>query len=309
MWFLAEFAWDSYGLPLSINAHAPRYPHQCLQLNDSLPSAGQGGHISSGTKQQTLQPPGSYPFLPLGRVSKIILPFEIHPLNHWTMKNGRKSNPSKWVQASQTADLFFVVLKNAPQRFCCRNMSSWADKNCLPRRWWSQCQGLEDCQGDGGKGSGYGLYGWRCTCRVRSCMHRAYLGLIGLMKREKNTHFLSKRLESWSREVPNFPLEFPTSAAPPSFLCFLLAIDITCSENCQGLLYSPPIFGGDQVGRHHTQAACQRVFFVVFPWIHGSIRKDYLHLFLLFHGLHFGTGPQSCHFFGSPKKQLGKSPS
>lgn len=82
MWFLAEFAWDSYGLPLSINAHAPRYPHQCLQLNDSLPSAGQGGHISSGTKQQTLQPPGSYPFLPLGRVSKIILPFEIHPLNH-----------------------------------------------------------------------------------------------------------------------------------------------------------------------------------------------------------------------------------
>ena len=204
------------------------------------------------------------------------------------MKNGRKSNPSQWVQASQTADLFFGFLKMHPSVFCCRNMSSWADKNCPPRRWWSQCQGLEwEGQGDGGKGSGYG---WRwCT---RSPMHRAYLGLM---------------LESWSREVPNFPPKFPTSAAPPLFPVFSSGDRHHLFRKLPRPSVQPPIFGGDQVGRHHTQAACQRVFLVVFPWIHGSIRKDYLHLFLLFHGLHFGTGPQSCHFFGSPKNNEEKA--
>ena len=204
---------------------------------------------------------------------------------------------------------FFLVVKNAPQRFCCRNMSSWADKNCLPRRWWSQCQGLEDCQGDGGKGSGYGLYGWRCTCRVRSCMHRAYLGLIGLMKREKNTHFLSKRLESWSREVPNFPLEFPTSAAPPSFLCFLLAIDITCSENCQGLLYSPPFLEGIRL----VVIILKQLANVFFLWsFHESMAQSERTTSISSSSsmaFTLGQDLKVAIFFGSPKKQLGKSPS
>lgn len=101
-WVCLEFLWLTF-------AHTPRYPHQWLQLNDSLPSAGQGGHTSSGTKQQTLQLPGSYPFSRWVCLKNNIAPLKYNhfPLNYWTMKNGRKSNPSKWVHASQTADPFF----------------------------------------------------------------------------------------------------------------------------------------------------------------------------------------------------------
>lgn len=101
------------------------------------------------SNRQTLQPPGWQTLSPVELCLKNNIALwntKKNPLNYWTMKNGRKSNPSKWVQASQTADLFFGFLKMHPSVFCCRNMSSWANKNCLPRRWWSQCQGLEDCR-------------------------------------------------------------------------------------------------------------------------------------------------------------------
>lgn len=291
MWFLAEFAWNSYGLPLP--THPGIHTNDCSWMI----------HFHRLDKADTLRlapsnRPSSYqgPTLsPVGCVSKIILPLWNTTIFHWTTepwKMGERVTLQNEFMLLKQPTLFFVVLKNArfllPQHVIVGRQKLPTSKVVEPvSRPWGLSGGWWE-----------GQWVWMEVMQVHLQGAKSYASsLLGF-----DVGKLVTRGSKLSTRISH------VSCSPP-FLCFLLAIDITCSENCQGLLYSPPIFGGDQVGRHHTQAACQRVFFVVFPWIHGSIRKDYLHLFLLFHGLHFGTGPQSCHFVGSPKKQLGKSPS
>lgn len=275
------------------NAHTARYPHQWLQLNDSLPSAGQGGHTSSGAKQQTqqtLQPPGSYPF------SRWVCLKE-----PWKM--GERVTLQNEFKLLKQPTFFLWFLKMHPSVFVAGTCHRGQTKTAYLEGGGASVKALRIVRGMVGRAVGMdgGDAGAPAGCEV-VCIELTWVWLVwwNLIKTRTSTKSAWKvGHERFQTFHQNFPRQ----------LCFLLAIDITSSENYQGLLYSPPIFGGDQVGRHHTQAACQRVFLWSFHESMAqserttSISSSSSMAFTL------GQDLKVAIFFGSPKKQLGKSPS